>query len=86
MKYILYIFYHFDYSTVKKGDKGVDLIASLCKMYETSEDELRKTMEKTNKLIEGILKKTPCLASEVKIENLDNISTGTIFHHDQLLV
>ncbi|KAL1834381.1 hypothetical protein ACET3Z_004032 [Daucus carota] len=70
---------------VNKGDKGVDLIASLCKMYETSEDELRKTMEKTNKLIEGILKKTPCLASEVKIENLDNISTDGLIYFDGLM-
>lgn len=74
--------YHCDYLTVKKGEKGVDIIASLCKMYETSEDELRKTMEKTNKLIESILKKTPCLASECEVENLDNISTGRKYHHD----
>lgn len=55
-------------------------------MYETSEDELRKTMEKTNNLIESILKKKPCLASECKIENLDNINAGSKFHHDWLLV
>ncbi|KAK1368287.1 retinoblastoma-related protein [Heracleum sosnowskyi] len=65
---------------IKKGDKGVDIIASLCKMYETSEDELRKTMEKTNKLIESILKKKPCLASECKVENLNNISTDGLIY------
>lgn len=82
---VIFFLYHF-FLTVKKGDEGVDIIVSLCKMYETSEDELRKTMEKTNKLIESILKKKPCLASECKVENLDNISTGTKFHHDWLLV
>lgn len=70
---------------IKKGDKGVDIIASLCKMYETSEDELRKTMEKTNKLIESILKKKPCLASECKVENLNNISTDGLIYFDGLM-
>lgn len=58
----------------------MDLIALLCKMFETSEDELRKTMEKTNKVIESILKKKPCLASECRNENLYNISTGSTFN------
>lgn len=53
----------------------MDLIASLCKMFETSEDELRKTMDKTNEVIESILKIKPCLASECKIDLYD-ISTG----------
>ncbi|KAK1372315.1 hypothetical protein POM88_028508 [Heracleum sosnowskyi] len=70
---------------IKKGDKGMDIIASLCKMYETSEDELRKTMEKTNKLIESILKKKPCLASECKVENLNNISTDGLIYFDGLM-
>lgn len=62
---------------VKKEDKGVvDLLASLCKMYETSEEELRKTMVKTNNVVAEILKKKPCLASECKNGNLDNIVTG----------
>ncbi|KAG8635546.1 retinoblastoma-related protein isoform X2 [Manihot esculenta] len=68
---------------VKKDDKGVDLLASLCNKYDASEDELRKIMEKTNNLIADILKKTPCLASECKNENLDNINTdGLIFYED----
>lgn len=66
------------YCTVKKDDKGVDLLASLCNKYDASEDELRKIMEKTNNLIADILKKTPCLASECKNENLDNINTGVL--------
>lgn len=50
-------------------------------MFETSEDELRKTMDKTNKVIESILKIKPCLASEHKIENLFNIYTGITLYH-----
>lgn len=61
---------------VKKGDKGVDLVASLCNNYDTSEDDLRKSMEKTNNIIANILKKKPLLASECKTENLENIDTG----------
>ena len=62
--------------SVKKGDKGVDLVASLCKLYDTSEDDLRKTMEKTNNLIADILKIEPRFASECKSDNLENIDTG----------
>ncbi|KAH9686368.1 retinoblastoma-related protein 1 [Citrus sinensis] len=62
---------------VKKSNKGVDLIASLCSIYDTSEDDLRKIMEKTNTLIADILKKKPCEASECKSENLENIDTGS---------
>ena len=63
-------------NSVKKGNKGVDLLASLCNIYNTSEDELKKTMEKANSLIEEILKKKPHLASECKSENLENIDPG----------
>lgn len=64
--------------SVRKGNKGVDLLASLCNTYDTSEDELRKTMEKANTLISELLKKKPCLASECKNENLKNIDTGAL--------
>ncbi|KAM7268912.1 hypothetical protein ACFE04_011078 [Oxalis oulophora] len=33
---------------VKKGDKGVDLIGSLCNIYNTAEEDLRVTLEKAN--------------------------------------
>ncbi|KAG8657616.1 hypothetical protein MANES_03G097800v8 [Manihot esculenta] len=70
---------------VKKGDKGVDLLASLCNKYDTSEDELRKTMEKTNDIIADILKKRPCLASECKNENLDNINPDGLIYYEDLI-
>ncbi|KAK8952924.1 Retinoblastoma-related protein [Platanthera guangdongensis] len=65
----------------KKADKGVDLLASLCDIYHTSEDELKKTLEKTNKLIVDILNKKPLPAAECRTENLDhfNIDGLTIF-------
>lgn len=55
----------------------MDLLASLCNLYNTSEDELRKTIEKANTLIAEILKKKPRLASECKVENLENIDPGS---------
>lgn len=63
---------------VKKGEKGVDLLASLCNMYDASEADLRRTLEMTNKLIEDILKKKPCPASECKTETLEHIGTGLL--------
>ncbi|XP_031262887.1 retinoblastoma-related protein [Pistacia vera] len=70
---------------VKKGDKGVDLVASLCNIYDTSEDDLKKTMEKTNSLISDILKKEPCLASECKSENLENIDPDGLIYFENLM-
>lgn len=70
---------------VKKSSKGVDLIASLCCIYDTSEDDLRKIMEKTNTLIADILKKKPCEASECKNENLENIDTDGLIYFENLM-
>lgn len=70
--------------SVKKGNNGVDLLASLCNTYNTSEDELKKTTEKTNSLIAQILKKKPHLASECKSETLENIDPGFHLKADSL--
>ncbi|KAK2973821.1 hypothetical protein RJ640_011749, partial [Escallonia rubra] len=70
---------------VKKNNKGVDLLASLCNMYETSEDELRKTMEKSNNLIADILNKKPCLASECRAENLHSLNTDGLIYFEDLV-
>ncbi|CAH8359941.1 unnamed protein product [Eruca vesicaria subsp. sativa] len=69
---------------VKKDDKDVDLIASLCKIYDASEDELRKIMDKANNLIETILKK-PSSASTCKIDKLDNINPDGLTYFEDLL-
>nr|AFJ64575.1 retinoblastoma-related protein [Brassica juncea] len=70
---------------VKKGDKDVDLVASLCKIYDASEDELRKIMDKANNLIETILKKKPSSASACKTDKLDNISPDVLTYFEDLL-
>lgn len=69
---------HSKFLAVKKSSKGVDLLASLCNIYNTSEDELRKTMEQANNLVADILKKTPCLASECETENLEDFDKGLL--------
>ncbi|KAK7822120.1 retinoblastoma-related protein [Quercus suber] len=65
--------------SVKKDSKGVDILTSLCNKYETSEDELRKTMEKANNSFIYILNKKPQPPSECRIGNLENIDTGGNF-------
>lgn len=64
------------FDSVKKETKDVDLLVSLCNMYNTSEDELRKTLEQTNKIIADILKQKPCPASDCKSETLTMFDTG----------
>lgn len=49
---------------VKNSDRGVNLLASFCHVYYTSEDDLGRALESANKLIENILKKKPQFASE----------------------
>ncbi|KAL6969603.1 Retinoblastoma-related protein 1 [Sarracenia purpurea var. burkii] len=58
---------------ILKGSKCVDLLASLCNIYETSEDDLRKKMEKANGLIADILKRNPCPASEYDLIYFDGL-------------
>ncbi|KAL0007233.1 hypothetical protein SO802_008735 [Lithocarpus litseifolius] len=70
---------------VKKDGKGVDILASLCNKYQTSEDELRKIMEKANNLIADILSKKPQPASECRIGNLENIDTDGLTYFEDLL-
>lgn len=67
--------------SVKRSEKGVDLIGSLCHIYDTSEDEIKRTLEKANNVIAEILGGTPRPASECKVENLENIDTGRMMSH-----
>ncbi|KAL6557298.1 Retinoblastoma-related protein 1 [Orobanche minor] len=55
---------------VKRGDKGIDVLASLCNKYDASEEEVKKTMDMINNLIASILKKKPKPAAECNRENL----------------
>ncbi|MED6145195.1 Retinoblastoma- protein 1 [Stylosanthes scabra] len=70
---------------VKKSNKGVDLLASLCNIYNNSEDELKKTLEKTNHLIAEILKKQPCLASQCEAENLESFDRDGLTYFRDLM-
>ncbi|TQE10252.1 hypothetical protein C1H46_004091 [Malus baccata] len=69
----------------RKGNKGVDLLACLCNTYNTSEDELRKTMEMANGLIAEILKKKPVSASDYKTENLENMDPDGLTYFEGLM-
>lgn len=69
----------------KKSDRGVNLVASLCQKYDTSEDEVKKMMEKANDLILDILKKMPCAASKCKTENLDHFDSDDLTYFEDLL-
>ncbi|KAG8048109.1 hypothetical protein GUJ93_ZPchr0008g13043 [Zizania palustris] len=70
----------------KKSDKGVNLIASLCEKYHTSEDELSKALEKTNTLIIDILRKNPCpAASECQQDSLSFIDPEGVTFFKNLL-
>ncbi|PIA41331.1 hypothetical protein AQUCO_02200027v1 [Aquilegia coerulea] len=70
---------------VRNGSKGVELLASLCNAYETSEDVLRETLKNTNKVIVNILKKKECFASECKAETLDHINTDGLTYFEDLM-
>ncbi|KAJ8774008.1 hypothetical protein K2173_009439 [Erythroxylum novogranatense] len=70
---------------VRRGDKGVDLLASLCNKYDASEDELRRTVEKTNNVIIDILKKMPISATENKNENIANLNTDGLIYFQDLM-
>uniref|UniRef100_A0A1D1ZL71 Retinoblastoma-related protein n=2 Tax=Anthurium amnicola TaxID=1678845 RepID=A0A1D1ZL71_9ARAE len=70
---------------VKRTDKGPDLVASLCKIYETSEDELKRMMEKANSLIVDILKKEPRPAPGYKTENLEHFDLDGLTYFEDLM-
>ncbi|PWZ27747.1 hypothetical protein Zm00014a_043021 [Zea mays] len=61
---------------IKQTEKGVDLIASLCHNYHTSEECLKEMMDKSHKAIEEVFSMKALSASECKTENLDKIDTG----------
>ncbi|KAM0947141.1 putative transcription repressor RB family [Dioscorea sansibarensis] len=69
----------------KKSNNGVNLLASLCDMFHTSEDELKRTLEQTNALIVDILKKKPCPASQCKSETLHHVDTDNLTYFEDLL-
>ncbi|KAG6471871.1 hypothetical protein ZIOFF_069318 [Zingiber officinale] len=69
----------------KQSHKKVNLLASLSEIYHTSEDELKRTMEKIHSLIVDVLKKKPYSASGFESESLDNIDTDGLTYFEDLL-
>ena len=53
----------------------MDLIASLCHNYRTSEECLKEMMDKSHKAIEDVFSTKALSASECKTENFDKIDT-----------
>ncbi|KAG7945905.1 hypothetical protein I3843_14G011500 [Carya illinoinensis] len=76
---------HDDRRFVKKDGTRVDILASLSNIFDTSEHELRKTMEKANNILVDILKKTPRPASECRSKNMENIDTDGLTYFEDLL-
>uniref|UniRef100_A0ACD5WYE8 Uncharacterized protein n=2 Tax=Avena sativa TaxID=4498 RepID=A0ACD5WYE8_AVESA len=70
---------------IKQTVRGVDLLASLCHNYHTSEDRLKEMMGKSHKAIEEFFSKKAVRASECKTETLDKIDTDGLIYFKDLL-
>ncbi|KAJ4778883.1 Retinoblastoma-related protein [Rhynchospora pubera] len=70
----------------KRSEKGVNVIASFCDKYHTSEEELRSYFERTNHLIEELLKKKPSpISHHLEKEALDSIDPEGLTYFEGLL-
>uniref|UniRef100_A0A0A9A5C4 RRB1 n=1 Tax=Arundo donax TaxID=35708 RepID=A0A0A9A5C4_ARUDO len=70
---------------IKSTEKGVDLIASLCHNYHTSEDRLKEMMGRSHKAIEDFFSMKSISASECKTKTLDKIDTDGVLYFNGLL-
>nr|AAF97520.1 retinoblastoma related protein RBR1 [Zea mays] len=70
---------------IKQTEKGVDLIASLCHNYHTSEERLKEMLHKSHNAIEDIFHMKALSASECKPENLDKIDTDDLMYFKGLI-
>ncbi|KAM0856752.1 hypothetical protein ACQ4PT_048910 [Festuca glaucescens] len=70
---------------IKQTVRGVDLLASLCHNYHTSEERLKEMMGKSHKAIEEFFSKKAVLASDCKTETLDKIDTDGLIYFKDLL-
>ncbi|KAF0897063.1 hypothetical protein E2562_032386 [Oryza meyeriana var. granulata] len=70
---------------IKQTEKGVDLLASLCHNYHTSEDRLKEMMGKSYKVIEVFFSTKALSASECKTMNLDIIDTDGLMYFKDLV-
>ncbi|KAJ1685607.1 hypothetical protein LUZ63_016997 [Rhynchospora breviuscula] len=70
---------------VKRSEKGVDLLASLCNTYHTFEDCLRGMMEKAYKIISETLNRKPIPASDCKTDLMNYINTEGLMYFNNML-
>eukprot|EP01018_Ginkgo_biloba_P033472 Gb_14616 [translate_table: standard] len=70
---------------VRRSGKGVDLIASLCNIYHTLEEDLLKNIGSVNTLITDILKKKPHPASKCQAKELKDIETDGFNYFEGLM-
>ncbi|KAJ3701533.1 hypothetical protein LUZ61_005238 [Rhynchospora tenuis] len=70
---------------VKRSEKGVDLLASLCNTYHTFEDCLRGMMEKAYKIISETLNQKPIPASDCRTDLMNYINTEGLMYFNNML-
>ena len=62
---------YFFYKTAKRSSEGVNLVGSLCYLYNASEDDVSSMVLKLNKMIEDLTKTPP---SKIISDNVPQIS------------
>lgn len=67
------IFFH---ETAKRSPEGVNLVGSLCYLYNASEEDVSSMVLKLNKMIEDLLKSPPSEISSRNIPQISGINSG----------
>jgi retinoblastoma-like protein 1 len=62
-----------------RGPNGTNIVGSLCQLYEASEEDVQKMMDKANDMIGRVLKISPASLPLNDSEQLADIDTGTLF-------
>ncbi|CAI0442903.1 unnamed protein product [Linum tenue] len=70
---------------VMKDNKRVDLVASLSKKYDTSEDDVLNSMEKIVTLIREVLQNKPRTAADCDSETLVDMRTDGLIYFEDLM-
>ena len=62
-----------------RGPNGTSIVGSLCQLYEASEEDVQKMIEKANDLITRLLKISPISCPQNESEQLADIDTSKVF-------
>ena len=62
-----------------RGPNGTSIVGSLCQLYEASEEDVQKMIEKANDLITRLLKISPISCPQNESEQLADIDTSNVF-------